>query len=170
MPRHRLEAPVETCAAPQGPLDEVLGTHPFTRGLPASYVGMLARHARLRDVAAGQYLWRQGDRNVEAYLVLEGEIALEITVPHEGKLLIECVTAGDIAGCTGLFHSARWGFDGRAATAVRAVALDSRQLRTEVECDHAFGYHLLERCTSSLGKRLNTNRLKLVEAHSAVLP
>jgi CRP-like cAMP-binding protein len=122
------------------------------------------------NVAAGHYLWRQGDRNLEAYLVLEGEIALEITVPHEGTLSFETVNAGEIAGCTALFHSARWGFDGRAVTAVRAVVLNSRTLRAAIDCNHKFGYQLLERCTNSIGKKLNANRLRLVEAHSATLP
>jgi CRP-like cAMP-binding protein len=148
----------------------VFETHPFIRGLYSAYLGLLAGCGRLRHLAAGHYLWRQGDRNVEAYLVLEGEIALEIAVPHEGKLSFETVGAHEIAGCTALFHSARWGFDGRAVTAVRVVALNSRNLRTATDRDHEFGYQLLERCTNALGKRLNTNRFRLVEAHSAALP
>jgi len=170
MPQQGAQTPIETTSAPVEPLERVLETHPFTRGLSLTHLRLIAACARTRSVADGHYLWRQGDRNVEAHLVLEGEIALEITVPHEGKLTFETVSAGDIAGCTGLFHSARWGFDGRAVTAVRAVVLNSRTLRAAIECDHELGYQLLERCANSLGKRLNGNRVKLVEAHSAALP
>jgi CRP-like cAMP-binding protein len=169
MPERRTSARIETRDPPGESLAGALEAHPFTRGLPAAHLRLMAACGGVRNVAAGHYLWRQGDRNIEAYLVLDGEIALEITVPDEGKLSFETVCAGEIAGCTGLFHSARWGFDGRAVTAVRAVALDSRRLRAAVECDHELGYELLERCTNSLGERLNANRLKLVEAHRTAL-
>jgi CRP-like cAMP-binding protein len=151
-------------------LEEILNTHPFSRGLAPAHLGLIAACGRLQDVPAGRYLWRQGDGNAETYLVLEGEIALEIAVPHEGVLSFETVNAGDIAGCTALFQSARWRFDGRALTRVRAVVLDSISLRGAIETDHEFGYRLLERCTNSLGKTLTAGRLKLVEAHSATLP
>ena len=151
-------------------LELFLNTHPFAMGLAPAYIALIARCARIRNAQPGEYLWRQGDRNVEAYLLLEGEVALEITVPHEGKLAFESIHAGDIAGCTAMLHNARWGFDGRATTPVRAVALNSRALRFAIESDTEFGYHILQRCTKSMVKRLDANRLRLVEAHSAVLP
>lgn len=169
MPEQRTQTQIEMCGLPLEPLEEVLEMHPFTRGLPAAYLRLMGGCGRMWNAAAGHYLWRQGDRNIEAHLVLEGEIALEIAVPHEGKLSFESVNAGEIAGCTALFHSARWGFDGRAVTPVRAVALNSRSLRAAIECDHEFGYQLLERCTNSIGKKLNANRLRLVEARSTTL-
>jgi CRP-like cAMP-binding protein len=169
MPEQGTPSQIEARGLSREPLEAVLEVHPFTRGLPAAHLRFMAASAKVRNVAAGHYLWRQGDRNVETYLVVEGEVALEITVPDEDKLWFETVRAGEIAGCTGLFHSARWGFDGRAATAVLVVALDSRSLRAAIECDHELGYQLLERCTNSLGERLNANRLKLVEAHRATL-
>jgi len=165
--------PIPTQIEPRGqhrqPLEMVLEAHPFMRGLPPAYLRLIAECAKMRSVAPGHYVWRQGDRNIEAYLVLEGEIALEITVPHEGTLSFESVNTGEVAGCTALFQSVRWGFDGRAVTAVRAMVLDSRRLRAVIECDHEFGYQLLERCANSLGNRLNATRLKLVETHSATL-
>jgi CRP/FNR family transcriptional regulator, cyclic AMP receptor protein len=170
MPRERPQTRIDTGEVDGKSLESVLESHPFIRGLPLACLRMMARYGTFRNLAAGHYLWRQGDRNVEAFLVLEGEIALEIAVPHEGKLSIETVGAGEVAGCTALFHSARWGFDGRAVTLVRTVALNSRDLRAAIECDHEFGYQLLERCTNSLSKRLNASRLKLMEAHSAALP
>ena len=170
MPNEHAQPLTATWGVPEQPLERVVGTHPFARGLPPAYHRVLAACGAIRDIAAGQYLWRQGDRNVEAYLVLEGELALEITVPHEGTLSIETVGAGDVAGCPALFHSARWGFDGRAVTALRTVVLNSRSLRAAIECDHELGYQLLERCTHSLVQRLNASRVKLVEAHSEALP
>jgi CRP-like cAMP-binding protein len=170
MREDRTQAQIETRDVPVEPLDEVLKTHPFTQGLRAAHLRLLAGCGTMRHIPAGRYLWRQGDRNVEVYLVLEGEIALEITVPHEGKLPFETVGAGEIAGCTGLVHSTRWGFDGRALTPLQVVALNSRRLRAAIERDHEFGYQLLGRCASALGRRLNHNRLRLVEAHSAALP
>jgi CRP-like cAMP-binding protein len=159
----------EAAEAPRATLDSALAAHAFVCDLPEAYLRLIARCGEMRNVAAGQYLWRQGERNVEAYLVIEGEVALEIAVPHEGKVSFESVQAGDVAGCTALFHTGRWGFDARAVGPVRAVVLDSRRLRAAIENDHEFGYRLLEKCTQSLGKRLIASRFKLVEAHDAAL-
>jgi CRP-like cAMP-binding protein len=131
---------------------------------------VIAASGRAQNVRAGHYLWRQGQNAAETYLVLEGEIALEIAVPNEGKLTFESVSAGGVAGCRALFGSGPWRFDGRAASVVRAIALDSTSLRAAIEADHQFGYRLLERCTSLLGEMLNAGRIKLAEAHRAALP
>ena len=154
---------------PAQELISALKTHPFTRGLAIDYIRLMAGCGKMRDFAAGDYLWRQGDRIVEAFLVLGGEIALEITVPHEGNLLFESIRSGEVVGCTAMSHDERWGFDGRAVTAVRTIAMNSRNLRAALKHDHGFGYQIHTRCTRALGKRLNASRLRLVEAHAANL-
>lgn len=143
--------------------------HPFLRGLSIDYVRLMAGYGRMRDFASGDYLWRQGNRTLDAFLVLSGEIALEITVPHEGKLLFESIGAGEVAGCTALSYDAQWGFDGRATTPVRTIAMNARALRAALKRDHELGYQIHARCTKALGKRLNASRLRLVEAHGAAL-
>jgi CRP-like cAMP-binding protein len=154
------------------PAQELIGAlkaHPFTRGLAIDYIRLLAGCGRMRDFAAGDYLWRQGNRTVEAFLVLDGEIALEIAVPHEGKLLFESIRSGEVVGCTAMSHDERWGFDGRAVTPVRTIAMNSRNLRAALKQDHEFGFQIHARCTRALGKRLNASRLRLVETHGAAL-
>jgi CRP-like cAMP-binding protein len=170
MPEEPVQAQLETCNPLGEPLEETLKTHPFCRGLHAAHLRLIAARGSVQDVSAGRYLWRQGERAVETYLVLEGEIALEIAVPHEGKLGFDTVTAGGMAGCPALFGNGLWRFDGRAVSAVRAVVLDSASLRAAIEADHEFGYRMLERCTNFLGTTLNASRFRLVEAHSATLP
>jgi CRP-like cAMP-binding protein len=154
---------------PAEELKTALKTHPFLRGLPIEYVHLMAGCGRLRDFAAGDYLWRQGNRTVEAFLVLVGEIALEISVPHEGKLLFESIPSGEVAGCTALSYDARWGFDGRAATPVRVIAMNARAMRAALKRDHEFGYQIHARCAKALGKRLTASRLRLVETHGAAV-
>jgi CRP-like cAMP-binding protein len=143
--------------------------HPFMRGLPIDYVRLIAGYGRVRDFAAGDYLWRQGNRTVEAFLILTGEIALEITVPHEGKLLFESIRSGEVAGCVAFSYDAPWGFDGRASTPVHSIAVNARTLRAALRRDHELGYQIHSRCAKTLGKRLDASRLRLVESHGSVL-
>lgn len=154
---------------PAEELVAALKGHPFTRGLAIDYIRLLADCGRMRRFAVGDYLWRQGDKTVEAFLVLEGEVALEISVPHEGKLLFESIRSGEVVGCTSLSYDARWGYDGRAATPVRVVAMKSRKLRAAVKMDHELGYQIHTRCTKALGKRLEASRMRLVETHGVLL-
>lgn len=151
-------------------LESLLAAHPFLNGFDRRHVRVIARCGRLCTFRAGDYLWRQGDIQKEAFVVLEGEIAVEIAVPNEGNVLIETIREGEVAGCTCLLKSARWRFDARTTQDGRAIVLNARKLRAAMEQDHELGYQVLERCAKALGKRLNASRLKLVEAHNAALP
>lgn len=154
------------------PADELVAAvkqHPFMRGLSIDYVRLIAGCGRVRDFDPGDYLWRQGNRTIEAFLILTGEIALEITVPHEGKLLFESIRSGEVAGCTALTYDARWGFDGRATTPVHTIAMNATALRGALRRDHELGYQIHSRCAKALGKRLDASRLRLVESHGSAL-
>jgi CRP-like cAMP-binding protein len=155
---------------PTYPIEEALKAHPFTRGLRADSIDRLAEIGQVRDMAEGSYLWRQGETPPETYLLVRGQVLLEIAVPHEGKVVIESVGAGEMAGCAGLIRSSRSGFDARANTAVRLVAMDAVMLRALCAQEHELGYELLRRCANTLALRLEACRRRLIEAHRLALP
>lgn len=154
---------------PAQELVAALKRHPFTQGLATGYLELMADAGCMREFSAGEYLWRQGDRTVEAFLVVHGEIALEISVPHEGKLLFESIRSGEVVGCTALSYDTRWGYDGRAVGPVRAIAMKSTKMRSALRKDHELGYQIHSRCTAALGKRLEASRMRLVETHGVLL-
>ncbi len=78
-------------------LAQFLDQHSFTRGLDSRFTKILIDCAR-SEFAVGEYLWRPGDVVNECHLLGSGEVAVGISVPHQGQLQIDTVGGGDIVG------------------------------------------------------------------------
>ena len=137
--------------------------HAFVRGLIPSHVRLLGQCAKERSIPKGVYLKRQGDPTDEFYLIRSGEVALEISLPHNGTLRIETVRAGNVVGWSCFVGPYRWRFDALALSELRVFSIDTRCLRAECDRDHEFGYAILQRCAPVIAERLQATQIKLLE-------
>jgi CRP/FNR family cyclic AMP-dependent transcriptional regulator len=112
---------------------------------------------------AGQHIWRQGELHETCYLVLEGQLALEIYVPMHGPIVVDTIAAGDLLGGSGLVNSQKWSFDARALTDVRAIAIDCTKLHMLTEQDRELGFLIYRALARILDGRLTTARRRLME-------
>lgn len=148
---------------PHQTLARALTEHPFARDFDSSQIESLAECGRNCTLAAGEYLWRQGQRGDHCYLIRSGEVALEIHIPHQGPLRIETVGPGEVLGWSWLVPPYRWQFDARALSPVLAFVLDGDCLRKKLESDPGLGYQVLKRFTPIIAERLQATRLRLIE-------
>jgi CRP-like cAMP-binding protein len=142
---------------------EILEAHPFFAGLRPADLEGLASVAEIREVGAGEYLWRQGDPATALYMVLSGRISLEILVPQQGPLQIEIARKGESIACSWGFAPYRWQFDARALEPSTTVVLRVDRLREMCERDPALGYCMIKRVASSLETRLSGSRRRVLE-------
>ena len=120
--------------------------------------------AHLREVKAGEKLFKEGDREDYLYLVLEGRIALEIFVPHRG--LVRLYTAGpmDVIGWASVTPVVRQRTAGASAVIpARLIAFDSRALRRLCDDNHELGYVVMRRLANVAASRLQVSRLQLLD-------
>ena len=54
--------------------------------------------SQLRKVKAEEILFREGDKEDCLYIVIEGRVALDIFIPHRGKVRIYTVEPWDVFG------------------------------------------------------------------------
>jgi CRP-like cAMP-binding protein len=141
-------------------IDELVADSPIFAGLDRSRLELVAGCARNTGFAAGEYLFREGDRADTFYRVL-----LEAFGPGRGALTIQTVDAGDVVGWSWLFPPYRWHFDARALDIVRAVAFDGACLRGKCDQDHTLGYELLGRFSPVMLQRLQATRLQLMDVY-----
>jgi CRP-like cAMP-binding protein len=118
-----------------------------------------------RELAVGEYLWRQAEESKEFYLIGSGEVAIGISIPHEGQLQIDTVGAGGVVGWSWLGEPYRTHFDARAVTPVEAMALDTRCLRRLCEQDRELRCELLSRIAPIIVRRLEASQSRLMELH-----
>ena len=127
----------------------------FTRA-----VGM----THLRHAKAGEIFFHEGDKQDYIYIVLEGRVALDMFVPHHGKVRFYTAEVHDIFGWSSVTPDMRQRTAGARAVLDSTVAcLDAEGLRQFAEEDHDFGYLLMRRLSNVVASRLMVTRLQLID-------
>jgi len=150
--------------APETDVIEALKTIPWFERLEASHFDKLAAIATLRRIEAGEQLFREGEKEDNLYIVLEGRIALDIFVPPRGRVRIDTVEPMELAGWSSVTPNVRQ----RTASAFvvqdgMVVVFNSEKLRQLCDQDHDLGYVVMRRLANVIAGRLLTTRLQLVD-------
>ena len=148
-------------------LATLVGEQPLFEGLSQRYIDLLAEAAMLKEFAADEVIFREGDPANRFYLVLDGEVALESTTRERGSVLLQTIGANDVLGWSWLFPPYYWHFDARALKPTKAIFFYGTWLRENCERDHDFGYEMMKRMSAVIIKRLQATRKKLAEAEAA---
>jgi CRP-like cAMP-binding protein len=135
----------------------ILGTfagHDFFRRLGDRHLMLLASGTKPFSVAAGEYLFREGEAAKAFYLIQSGHVEVGSQTANRGEVIVQTVGPGEVVGWSWLLPPHRWQFNSRAVDTVRGVALDAAWLREKCEQDHELGYHLLTQLLAVMASRL----------------
>jgi CRP/FNR family cyclic AMP-dependent transcriptional regulator len=77
-------------------LERIVLEHPFFAGLGAAFAQAISGCARNMRVAAGDYLFREGEPADEFYLIRQGAMALEIHAPGRQPIIVATLYAGEV--------------------------------------------------------------------------
>jgi CRP/FNR family transcriptional regulator, cyclic AMP receptor protein len=142
-----------------------IASHPFCAGLDAAAVTTLADGASELSFTTGDLVLQHGHDADAMYLLLEGDVSVEVADPAHETLTIETLHAGDPLGWSWLYPPHTWAFDARCLGPTRTVRLDAGHLRRLIDQDPAFGRDLALRMGRVVVERLQFARAQLVEAH-----
>lgn len=146
-------------------LEPILKEHAFFANLSPEYLTLVTGCAKNIVVEEGKFLFREKEKADAFFLLREGRLSLEVVSARKGPIVVESLGAGDVVGWSWLFPPYEWHFDARALTRVRAISLDAVCLRGKCEKDTQLGYEMMKRLTGLLLHRLQSTRLRLVEAY-----
>jgi CRP/FNR family transcriptional regulator, cyclic AMP receptor protein len=146
-------------------LEHVLRAHPFFANIAPEYSELVAGCARNHLFQAGHYLFHEGERADEFFLIREGRVALEIVAPGYPAIVFQTLGKGEIVGASWLVPPYRWMFDARALEYTRALGLDAECLRGKCETDHDLGYEMMKRFLPVLIQRLHATRLQILDVY-----
>jgi len=146
-------------------LEPIISKQPFFHGLEERHIAFVAGCAKNVRFDEGQIIFREGESADEFYLIREGLVSIEATVPHKGSVTVHTVSAGEMLGWSWLFPPHHWRFQARTQKATRALAFDGKCLRTKCEKDHDLGYELLKRFSHVLTERLESTRVQLLDIY-----
>jgi CRP-like cAMP-binding protein len=150
------------------PLDE-LEELAFCEGLAPEHLHLIARAARLQEHLPGTVLFREGHESPYVYLLLQGEVSLEVEVPGEGALSVQELGAGELLGWSPVLGLGPMTGTARTLTRCRLAALAAADVRALGRQDPLFGAEFLRRTATALAQRLRATRLQLLQARSEAM-
>jgi CRP-like cAMP-binding protein len=136
---------------------------PFAEALDESQRARLAAIADARRWDAGERIFREGDTDSPLYLIEEGRVAIELTVPERGGVTILTVGPGEVFGWSSLFQKRPKSAAARAVVPTSTTALDSSRLRELCDADPVLGYAMTRWILEVVSERLKTTRLQLLD-------
>jgi CRP-like cAMP-binding protein len=146
--------------------EELRGVRMLHR-LPERWLKKLASLARVVEFSTGAVVFRQGDAANDIYIVIDGNVSLEICGPGVGCRRILTVCSGELLGWSPLLSHRQFTASARALSDVRAAALSGQRLRELFEKTPRFGYEFMRCAAEALAQRLNATRLQLLDVYGS---
>ena len=148
----------------QADLSETLHRIPWFVDLAQPQLDCLASIATLIEMKTGDILFKEGDREDYLYILLDGQLVLEMEVPTRGQVPIYTAESWDIVGWSSMTPIARQRTASvRAAKDSILIGLNSKLLQQLCDEDHELGFVVMGRLANVVANRLLTTRLCLLE-------
>ncbi len=149
------------------PLDEVyleLQKIPWFGKLEDKHLRAIAGISALRQARAGEILFREGDKQDNIYIVISGRVALDMFVPHKGKVRFYTCEEWEVVGWSGATPDVHQRIAGAVAVIESAlISTNAEKLRQLCEADHDLGYLVMRRMANVVASRLVVTRLQLLD-------
>jgi CRP/FNR family cyclic AMP-dependent transcriptional regulator len=144
-----------------------LTAYPVFAQFPEAELELISRAARTVRFAAGERLFSEGHPAQGCWLIEDGRVALDMTVPGRGQVVVQTLEPGDVLGWSWLVPPYRWHYGATSVLPVTATELDTEQLRALAERDPQFGYTLVLTLFEAVLQRLQATRARLLDLYGS---
>ena len=139
-----------------------LASHRFLRGMPNEYLRALTASASDVRFPAGHRIFEEGQFAGKFWLIQSGRVALDMSLPGVGRVVVDRLGMGELVGCSWLFPPYRWAFGAVCASPLEAFEFDAGAVRSRCAADPVFGYELTRRLIPVFAARLQATRRRLI--------
>jgi CRP/FNR family cyclic AMP-dependent transcriptional regulator len=149
-------------------IEVLLKTIPWFNELKPEHFEKLAKIASLHQYPEGGEVFREGDRQDYLFIVLEGRVALEIFIPHQGRVRILTAEPMGVIGWSSVTPFVRQRTaSARAILPSKLIGLNAEAMRQMCDEDHDLGYVVMLRIANIIASRLTVTRLQLLDMFAA---
>jgi CRP/FNR family cyclic AMP-dependent transcriptional regulator len=143
---------------------EELRKVPWFQDLEPGDIRKFAEISTLRHFKAGEVFFHEGDKQDYFYVVLSGRVALDISIPHRGKVRFYTCEEGDSFGWSSVTPEVRTRTAGAVGVmAGSVISTDTTKLQTLCDQDHDIGYLFMHHMANVIASRLLVTRLQLLD-------
>jgi CRP-like cAMP-binding protein len=136
----------------------------FCKGMPKEYLSRLFSAGQFKTFSEGSHLFQEGLRCDHVFLLTEGQVSLELSLPGLGPVALQTVGPGELLGWSPLLGLGWMTASAKALGSCRVLALDVGKMLEMANEDPRFGMEIMRRIAVTLARRLDATRLQLLEA------
>lgn len=145
-------------------LIETLKNIPWFLDLNDRQIEALAGIASIQDVPAGKTIFCEGDRVDNLFIILSGEVGVDMAVPSRGQVRIYVGEALDIIGWSKMTPVVRQRTASTTALSnTRLLVLNGDALEDLCEEDARIGFVVMRRLANVVASNLLTVKLQMME-------
>ena len=144
---------------------EVIQTLQFSADLGDSTARKLADLLSPRQYSAGATIFEEGTLSPFLYLIVDGEVALEMCIPARGCTRILTLGPGDLLAWSSVLGAGRMTAGAHALTDVRMLVAPAQAILDLCAADPSFGFEFFQSVAAALSKRLVATRLQLLDLY-----
>jgi CRP-like cAMP-binding protein len=138
----------------------------FLRNLSEQHLNQIATMARRQESKEGTVVFSQGQVSPFIYLVLSGNVVLEVEEPVGKSVAVSTIGPGELVGWSPVLGRLAMTATARAVTDCRLAVLDVQEILDWCERDPRFGAAFLRQIALVLSERLWDTRRNLARALS----
>ncbi len=153
-------------STPAFDLVDYLQSHSIFKGMPDQHIETLAKAARNQTYQQGTALFKQGDSANHCYIVVSGQVSVEIPSIYGPPLVVQKIGKEGVLGWSWLIPPYQWTFRAIAETDSEVIEFDGVALRKACEADPSLGYPLMKRFAALMSERLHEAREEMMESWS----
>jgi CRP/FNR family cyclic AMP-dependent transcriptional regulator len=135
----------------------------FLHGVSDDHLARLAEVTTLITVPAGHRFFAAGTVARQFWLIRAGQVAMDVDVPGQGRIVVETLGRGDLIGVSWFFPPFQWQFGAVAVQPTEALELDAAAVRQRCDEDPELGYQITRRLVTVVAKRLQATRRRMLE-------
>lgn len=147
-------------------IEKVLVDAPAFSGLGDEYARRLAEHGKEIEIANGEVLFRSGEPAKSFFLLVDGEISIEIPAVSGPTLRVQRLTPVRVLGWSWLLPPFKWSFNAKGERDSKLIAFDGEAVLEACEADPAFGYEVIKRFSGLMAERLDAAHRRMMEQWS----
>ena len=137
----------------------------FCKGLSKEYMKRLVSLGEFKTFKPGECIFYEGVTSADVYLLIDGEVALETSLPGRDPVCIQTVEAGELLGWLPVLGLACMTATARVLTPCHVLALNAAKILALAETDPRFVLDFMRRTATTLARRLNATRLQVLEVY-----
>jgi CRP-like cAMP-binding protein len=142
----------------------------FLRSIPRESLEQLAAVSQLRDFEDHEVIFREQEPADSVYLVVFGEVCLELCTTRLGCRRVLSVGAGELLGRSAILENPNLTATARAVQTTRLVQIDAKGLLELCERDPRFGYEFTRRALQVNSDRLMKAWKQMLDIYASMLP